>query len=180
MSNAVADRLRHLRSEVLEHPNCLLGMREPPIDAVWGWTQAMTHAINVAEARAAGSWGRFLHEHRFGSRTEYSKLQESHGPFAEKIAFLRDLYAAYDEWLMIAPERSEALFMYVEDGPDGANVDLLEQKALERLLKGTTKDTDVVSGVMAWANNADLGAVKTFDNVILTRVLAGTSLVDER
>ena len=153
-------------------------MREPPIDAVWGWTQALTHAVNVAEARTAGSWGRFLHERNFGSRTEYNKIQESNAPFAEKIVFLRELYAAYDEWLG-AHGRSDVLFMYVEDGPDGANVDLLERKALERLLKGATKDPDVVSGVMAWVDSAELGAVKSFDNVILTRVLAGTSLVDD-
>lgn len=183
----VTDRLRQLRARVLETPQVLIGMREPPIDAVWGWAYALTSAIDVSEFRTAKSWSTFLWERRFGSRTEYSKIQEMKS-FAEQITFLRDLYAAYDEWLK-APARNEALYLVVETShTDETSMDLLELAALEHKLKSTEADHDVVRSALAWANDADPGDVKTFSiplvsgpsTLVVTRVLAGSSLAEER
>lgn len=183
----VTDRMRQLRRQILEKPNLLIGLREPPIDAVWGWCQSLTHAIDVSEFRTAKSWSTFLWERRFGSRTEYSKIKEM-SSFSEQIGFLRDLYAAYDEWLK-APTHSEALYLVVETlHTDETSMDLLELAALERKLKGTEADHDVVRSALAWANDADPGDVKTFSiplvsgpsTLVVTRVLAGSSLTEDR
>ncbi len=175
---SIADKLRELRDRVLESPNLLLGVREPPIDALWGWVQSLTHAVDVAEAREPGSWGRFLHERRFGMRGEYAKMRD-HMPdasFAEKVAFLRDLYVGYDEWLK-TPARSGALFMILWHHPDGSELDLLEPEALERLLKREARlSPDVISRVLGWAADAEPGRAKSFENFTLVRVLAGTDL----
>ncbi len=183
----LTDRMRQLRARVLETPQVLIGVREPPIAAVWGWAYALTSAIDISEFRTAKSWSTFLWERRFGSRTEYSKIQEMKS-FVEQITFLRDLYAAYDEWLK-APARSEALYLVVETlHTDETSMDLLEFAALERKLKSTEADHDVVRGALVWANDADPGDVKAFSiplvsgpsTLVITRVLAGSSLAEER
>lgn len=175
----VADKLRELRARVLENPRLLMGT-EPSIDALWGWVQATTHAIDVAEAREPGSWGRFLHSRNFGMRGEYAMMRDRmpDATLAEKAAFLCDLYAGYDEWLK-SPERSGRLFMLIWHHSDGSELDLLEPEALERMLKREARlSPDVVSQALGWAGDAEPGRAKSFGNFALVRVLAGTSLAD--
>lgn len=94
-----ADGLRAFRARVLDQPNLLMAIAEPPIDALWGYVKGLTHAIELLEGRDGRSWGAFLKARNFGMRTEHNMLHERHATFDARVRFLRTLFEDYEAFV---------------------------------------------------------------------------------
>ncbi len=104
--------MRLLRAQVLDNPACLLGMKEPPIEALWWYVVGLTEGIEIANKNTTGVWhtfirerigqrlGDFLRERGLGTRSAYQFMLMEHETFAERLKFMRDIFCAYDAWCL--------------------------------------------------------------------------------
>jgi len=100
-ANRIATRLRERRREILAQPRLLLGLLEPPIDAVWAYARGLTEAIDEVLGRPDKSWSRFLEGSQgLRSKTEYRILHDSHHTHEAQISYLKGLHEAYDRWCL--------------------------------------------------------------------------------
>lgn len=81
--------------DILQYPQKLLGLREPPIEALWGYITGLRHALELGSNQ---DWPTFLRNKNFGARTEYNML-DRYPNFETKIKFLQDLFIAYSQFL---------------------------------------------------------------------------------